>query len=475
MGRRRVLIAGDRPPSLVMTSRDARDAGTTLLGERLSGTDAIVAPDSSVVSPVPERYLRDPLHWATDVPARWLVDSLALLVARGADTLRFPLALADTLGPLGLGWAMLGPDTTAVSDTDRTVYGRPVPGGTYRWFFLPGTAVRATGARDGFVRVALDSKLEVWVARGDVRFFPDGYAEPRRVVPNLRVVPAEDWVDVRFPVGERPPFQVEVEERALVLTLYGVTANSDIIQFLANDSLITHITWAQETTDCARYTLHLREPPYGWLAMWDRGSFVLRVRRPPAIDPVRPLAGLRIVVDAGHPPAGATGPTGLYEAVPVLAIARHLRRILEERGATAIMTRSTDDTLGLADRPIMARQANAHAFVSVHLNALPDGVNPFTAHGTGTYYFHPPSVPLAREVQRGMVHWMGLRDLGVYYDNLAVVRQTWMPSVLCEGAFIMLPEQEYAVRTDEFQERYALGVADGLERYFRRLRAGAWR
>jgi N-acetylmuramoyl-L-alanine amidase len=43
----------------------------------------------------------------------------------------------------------------------------------------------------------------------------------------------------------------------------------------------------------------------------------------------------------------------------------------------------------------------------------------------------------------------------------------WMPSLICEGAFLMVPEQENAVRTAEFQERYARGVADGVEAYFR--------
>jgi N-acetylmuramoyl-L-alanine amidase len=43
--------------------------------------------------------------------------------------------------------------------------------------------------------------------------------------------------------------------------------------------------------------------------------------------------------------------------------------------------------------------------------------------------------------------------------------------VLCEGAFLMLPEQEAAMRTPEYQERYALGIADGLESYFRALGA----
>jgi N-acetylmuramoyl-L-alanine amidase len=147
----------------------------------------------------------------------------------------------------------------------------------------------------------------------------------------------------------------------------------------------------------------------------------------------------------------------------------HLKRILEERGATVIMTRTTDSAVALGDRPIIARRANAHAFVSIHLNAYPDGVNPFNAPGTGTYFFRTHSEPLARNVQRGMVSQLGLIDLGVNYDNLAVVRGTWYPAVLCEGAFIILPDQEAALRNPEFQERYARGVADGIESYFRTL------
>ena len=44
-----------------------------------------------------------------------------------------------------------------------------------------------------------------------------------------------------------------------------------------------------------------------------------------------------------------------------------------------------------------------------------------------------------------------------------------MPAVLCEGAFIMMPEQEAALRTPQFQQAYARGIADGLESYFRSL------
>jgi N-acetylmuramoyl-L-alanine amidase len=144
--------------------------------------------------------------------------------------------------------------------------------------------------------------------------------------------------------------------------------------------------------------------------------------------------------------------------------------MLEDRGARVLMTRAADTSVALNDRPIIARRANVQAFVSVHLNAYGDGSNPFLHPGTGTYYFRAHSSPLARDVQRGMVAQLGLEDLGTNYDNLAVVRGTWYPAILCEGAFIMLPDQEAALRTPEFQERYARGIADGLEEYFRKLR-----
>jgi N-acetylmuramoyl-L-alanine amidase len=227
------------------------------------------------------------------------------------------------------------------------------------------------------------------------------------------------------------------------------------------------VSWVQEATDRVRVDVDLREPAFGYLAGHERGAFVLRLRRAPRVDRTRPLAGLTIAVDAGHPPAGATGPTGLYEAVATLAISQRLRTALEQRGATVVMTRDGPSALGLSERPLAARRANAHAFVSIHLNALPDGVNPFNAHGTGTYYFTAHSIELARHVQRGMMAHLGLRDLGITYANLAVVRPTWMPAVLCEGAFLMIPEQEAALRTAEYQEAYALGVADGLEGFFR--------
>jgi N-acetylmuramoyl-L-alanine amidase len=42
-----------------------------------------------------------------------------------------------------------------------------------------------------------------------------------------------------------------------------------------------------------------------------------------------------------------------------------------------------------------------------------------------------------------------------------------MPSILTEGLFMILPEQEAALRTPAGQRLYALGVFEGIRRFLR--------
>jgi N-acetylmuramoyl-L-alanine amidase len=410
----------------------------------------VITPDTGVAPTKPESL------------ATSRADTIAALNAR-LDTLVASLKAGTPIGLVQIG------DPSAAADTDRVINGRPIAGGTYKWFFAPGTVVPLVGRDGRFYRVRLDEDLDLFVDSTDARILPDSVTAPRRVMSNMKVRGAPLGEDVVIPIGQRAPYFVEEFDRAIALTLYGVRGNTDIVNYAAEDSMITTVEWKQETHDRARVTVNLRAAPYGYLVLWDNGALVLRLRGRPAINDRRPLAGLTIAVDPGHPPIGATGPTGLWEPQATLPVGFRLKQILEERGATVVMTRTTDSAVALGDRPIIARKANANAFVSIHYNAYPDGVNPFVAPGTGTYFFRTHSEPLARFVQRGLVSHIGLTDLGVNYDNLAVVRGTWYPAVLCEGAFIMLPDQEAAMRTPEFQDRYARGIADGLEEYFRTL------
>jgi N-acetylmuramoyl-L-alanine amidase len=419
--------------------------------------------------------------FATDLAAALLGDSVhpaRVMVTRGAGRERDSVSLAvpfvRVLPVTSRLLAQLRNTSTIGSDTDRVVNARTIVGGTYKWLLLPGTVLEVTGRQQGFTRVRLDGQLDVWVESTDLALLPDGTALPRRVTGGLRVTPAAEWADLSIGTGERPAHLVEAEGHTITLTLYGVQANPEISPIFGNDTLIRRIAWDQVANDRVRVTLTLSQPAYGWLALWDndRRAFVLRVRRVPKIDRDNPLRGITIAVDPGHPPVGATGPTGLYEGDAVFPVGMKLVDMLKARGANAFSTRNSLAAVGLTDRGVISRRANAHLFISIHLNALPDGVNPFTANGTSTLFFHNASEPLARFTQEELMRRFGLRDLGVHYQNLAVARPSWYPSALAEGLFLMLPEQEAAMRDEGFQRKYAEALLVGVERYLKWLGEG---
>ena len=404
--------------------------------------------------------------YATDVRAVDLRNGGQLIVSRGNETIR--MDLAKIYEPKPPHFVMLG-DTIAQRDTDAAVIGRSTPGGTYKWMFVPGTIVLETGRVGDNVRVRLDSQLEVWVDSTSVKQLAPGYPAPHRTIGPMSVTGSAEWVDLVLPISSPPPFLVEQDTRHVALTLYGTQASPETIKYLQNEPFIRVINWVPVGSDRIRLDIELSRSPFGYLVLFDARGFVLRLRRPPRISAARPLEGLTITVDPGHPPGGAIGPTGLTEAAGVLPVAFKLRDILESRGAHVVMTRTTMDPVDLHLRSVIARRANSAALVSIHLNAFGDGVDPFPNVGTSTLFFHPQTEPLARLVQSGMEGEMGLRDLGVHYQNIAIGRTTWMPALICEGAFLMIPEQENALKTPEFQERYARGVADGVEAYFRSI------
>jgi len=276
-----------------------------------------------------------------------------------------------------------------------------------------------------------------------------------------------DGARFRIPVGDRVPFRVIEEERRLTLVLYAAVGDVDWIRYGGTGDVVEVIRWEQVSADEVQLNFDLRAPVWGYRTAWDRGDLVLEIRRPPDLDRSHPLRGLAVAVDPGHPPLGATGPTGLREAEANLGVALELRSLLEEAGARVLMTRTTDSALGLTERTALAEAAGADVLVSIHNNALPDGVDPFRNHGTSVFYNQPRSLAMARAVQEALVRRLGLRDLGVARGDLALVRPTWMPSILTEGLFMMVPEQEHALRTGEGRRRYAEGVLEGLEAFLR--------
>lgn len=403
--------------------------------------------------------------------------AVRLTVAGAADTVRHESsAVVRVLDPADLPVARLVQAPDSVHGRRGVVVGRPAPYGTYAWQFPDGTRARVEGRAGDRLRLRIGADQRAWVTAEDAEILASGTDAPRSVVGAVRVEPTDDRLRIRVHAGA--PLPVEVVQpgpRTLEVVLYGGRSGTERMSYGRLDPLLRQLTWRQLPGERWRLRVELAEPVWGWRASWEgldasgaRASpSVLRldVRRPPPIDPGAPLRGRRIAVDAGHPPVGAYGPTGYYEGDANLAVARELAAMLEEAGATPILVRDDTGSVGLYERTDRADRAGAELFVSIHNNALPDGVRPFGREGTSTYHFHRHARDLAFAVQRGMLEGMGLRDLGVYWGNLAVARATWMPSVLAEGAFMMMPRHEAALRTTSFRRAYARGVLEGIRSF----------
>ena len=407
----------------------------------------------------------------SDTGGGWAV--AAVLASQDGDTIRSALPLRLTLADARMpAVVVLDEDTTRTGTKRGSVVGAPTPNGTYHWFFLDGTRVAVDGRAGDQLRARLSAGSVAWVSLADVgAVLAEGTPPPESRLGLVRLTPRDSSVEVRFALATRVPFLVEENERAVTVRLYGTQSDLDFVQYGGTDPVVRRVTWAQPAEDECTVTVELASRVFGWRTRWDGADLVLELRRPPIVDPARPLAGRTIAVDAGHPPEGGTGPTGLREADANLAVALALQDLLQRQGARVVMTRTADTALGLYDRTATAERASAEILVSIHENALPDGVNPFLNSGTSTYYFHPRSARLALLTQQALVGELGLRNLGVARGNFALVRPTWMPAILTEGAFLMIPEQENALRTPPFQEAYARGIALGIQAFFRELAA----
>jgi N-acetylmuramoyl-L-alanine amidase len=398
---------------------------------------------------------------ADSADPRWVV----VEAIQGTDTARarWPLR-AGVLDPRSPTVAVVNDDTAGVG-TDSVLAGRPAPDGTYHWFFPTGTRARVSGRWNGQVRLQLSARTVAWVDAWDLQPLAAGTPPPGGTTQAMRLFPLAQSVTLRVPAPGRVPFRVDEDERSLALTLYGVAANADWIQYGPPDSLISLVSLEAPAEDEARVVVRLTRPLWGYRTRWEGNDLLLEVRRPPDLVARDPLRGRVVALDPGHPPAGATGPSGARERDVTLAVARRAAARFRAAGARTVLLRDDTLPLGLTERVRAAEAAGAEILISIHANALPDGVNPFVNNGTSTYFFHPRSIALARAVNAALVRRLGFRDLGVGRGDLALVRPTWMPAVLTEGLFMMIPEQEAVLTSPAGQEAYARALVDGTEAF----------
>jgi N-acetylmuramoyl-L-alanine amidase len=184
---------------------------------------------------------------------------------------------------------------------------------------------------------------------------------------------------------------------------------------------------------------------------------------------------IQVIVDAGHgghdPGAKIVG--GGSEKTLTLAIAQKLLAHLQRQGVAAKMTRTGDIYIAREERVKLANALQALCFVSVHLNSAPvpsaSGFEIWISPDANKTRY-AKSLRLARHVRAALKKNLPLRDRGIRRNDFQVIRDTTMPAVLVECAFVS-NEQDLAWISDaEKQEQLTAAMAQGILSFLTSLR-----
>ena len=357
--------------------------------------------------------------------------------------------------------------------TQEVTIARTGPKLGYQLFLPQGVKIWITGKRGNFLRVRLSETDEVWIQAENAKLLPPGTPLPEGIVTVIRTESLEKYSRVKVFLDQRLPFKVEqiITPPALLATFYGVTANTDWIKLDFDDPLIREIRWEQKARDVYQIRIDLNQAQHwGYYPFYENGNFFIDIKKKPHIAgwPSSPLKDIVICLDPGHSPElGAIGPTRKTEKDMNYKYCIALKEKLEQEGAFVVLTRGEKYGASLKARTQLANFMEADILLSLHFNALPDGVDPFKNRGVSTYYYHPQSYRLAHLIQKNLVKHTGLPNFGLYYDNLAMVRPTKMIAVLTEPGFIMHPWEEILIASEAHQEQVVNAIVKAMEQFLK--------
>lgn len=191
-----------------------------------------------------------------------------------------------------------------------------------------------------------------------------------------------------------------------------------------------------------------------------------------------PSEKFTVVIDAGHGgiDGGVSGiTTGVKESELNLDIARKLKEKFDKSGAKTVMTRKTEAGLygiyskGFKRRDMLKRKqitlnAKADAFVSIHLNYYSSP----SRRGAQIFYKTDSerSRTLANIVQTELNSTEETkRDYTALAGDYYVLNEADCAAILCECGFLSNAEDEKLLLTDEYRDKIAEKIFNGIEKY----------
>ncbi|MEQ9947231.1 N-acetylmuramoyl-L-alanine amidase AmiB [Pectobacterium aroidearum] len=223
-----------------------------------------------------------------------------------------------------------------------------------------------------------------------------------------------------------------------------------------------------------------------------------------------------VAIDAGHggQDPGAIGPNGLREKNVTISIARKLQALLNSDPAfKGVLTRDGDYFISVMGRSDVARKQGANLLVSIHADAAPNrnakgasvwvlsnrransemanwleqhekqsellgGAGDLLANSSADPYLSQAVLDLqfghsqrvgydvATKVLRELQRVGGLHKRRPEHASLGVLRSPDIPSLLVETGFISNVAEERLLGSNDYQEKIANAIYQGLRGYF---------
>jgi N-acetylmuramoyl-L-alanine amidase len=320
------------------------------------------------------------------------------------------------------------------------------------------------------------------------------------------------------------------------VTLEGARADINVLKRSPRVGLVRQIEIFDHGDDVLQISFHLsrryRDRPRFYQTP---EGIVFTLRRSSAgerIDPataeaafVPPRTIRTVIIDAGHGgrDPGSIGGSGLQEKGVALDIALRLKERFEKDPRTSddirvVMTRDTDEFIGLPERYQIANREEGDLFLSIHANSVNNAsVNGFMAfflaeakndearqiaalENSAVEYERTPRAmqleggDLLRGVLGELISTKYLEEsqelAGIIQDELTtkigrqvrprrldqapflVLNGSYMPSVLVEVAFISNRAEEQYLRQSGFKNRVADAILEAVIKYRERVEVG---
>lgn len=166
---------------------------------------------------------------------------------------------------------------------------------------------------------------------------------------------------------------------------------------------------------------------------------------------------MKILIDPGHGGSDPGAVKFIQESKYTLSYAIELGRVLSLLGFAINYSRTTDNTVSLAQRGSAANAWGADYFISIHFNAG-------GGHGVETFALSPggKAEKLAGAVQSALIASTNQFDRHVKFANFQVLRDTAMPAILIEGGFVDSAEDGAKITSEDYKRKYVNGVSKAL-------------